>query len=148
MFSFRYDKRRYKDEAEDDRSMENNKFSSIMMEEARSARIGEERSLCTSTTLPCFFPRSYGGFRRHEKRGRGPEAEEEQEIILVSSSFWSFRTFSHLRTFSYLCHRLHCVRVLRVITGVTLPLSLYMVKQVPLVPNSLCTDLVRPSPVR
>merc|ERR1712142_830735 len=36
---FGYDKRRYKDEDFDDRSMENNKFSSIMMEEARSARI-------------------------------------------------------------------------------------------------------------
>jgi len=37
---FGYDKRTYKDEDFDDRSMENNKFSSIMMEEARSARIG------------------------------------------------------------------------------------------------------------
>merc|ERR1712123_37644 len=42
---FGYDKRRYKDEAEDDRSMENNKFSSIMMEEARSARIGRQEDL-------------------------------------------------------------------------------------------------------
>ena len=31
----RYDKRKYRDEDFDDRSMENNKFSSIMMEEAR-----------------------------------------------------------------------------------------------------------------
>lgn len=42
---FGYDKRRYKDEDFDDRSMENNKFSSIMMEEARSARIGREEDL-------------------------------------------------------------------------------------------------------
>lgn len=33
--SARYDKRKYQDEDFDDRSMENNKFSSIMMEEAR-----------------------------------------------------------------------------------------------------------------
>ena len=32
---YRYDKRKYRDEDFDDRSMENNKFSSIMMEEAR-----------------------------------------------------------------------------------------------------------------
>jgi len=37
---FGYDKRKFRDEDFDDRSMENNKFSSIMMEEARSARIG------------------------------------------------------------------------------------------------------------
>jgi len=42
---FGYDKRRYKDEDFDDRSMENNKFSSIMMEEARSARIGRMEDL-------------------------------------------------------------------------------------------------------
>jgi len=42
---FGYDKRRYKDEDFDDRSMENNKFSSIMMEEARSARIGRQEDL-------------------------------------------------------------------------------------------------------
>ena len=40
-----YDKRKYKDEDFDDRSMENNKFSSIMMEEARSARIGRMEDL-------------------------------------------------------------------------------------------------------
>jgi len=39
---FGYDKRKYQDEDFDDRSMENNKFSSIMMEEARSARIGRQ----------------------------------------------------------------------------------------------------------
>ena len=43
---FSYDKRRYRDEEDfDDRSMENNKFSSIMMEEARSARIGRQEDL-------------------------------------------------------------------------------------------------------
>jgi len=42
---FGYDKRRYKDEDFDDRSMENNKFSSIMMEEARSAKIGRQEDL-------------------------------------------------------------------------------------------------------
>jgi len=42
---FGYDKRRYRDEDIDDRSMENNKFSSIMMEEARSARIGRMEDL-------------------------------------------------------------------------------------------------------
>lgn len=42
---FGYDKRRYRDEDFDDRSMENNKFSSIMMEEARSARIGRMEDL-------------------------------------------------------------------------------------------------------
>lgn len=43
---FGYDKRRYRDEDdEDDRGMENNRFSSIMMEEARSARIGRQEDL-------------------------------------------------------------------------------------------------------
>merc|ERR1712223_889907 len=42
---FGYDKRKYRDEDFDDRSMENNKFSSIMMEEARSARIGRQEDL-------------------------------------------------------------------------------------------------------
>eukprot|EP00092_Neocalanus_flemingeri_P019501 GFUD01021127.1.p1 GENE.GFUD01021127.1~~GFUD01021127.1.p1 ORF type:complete len:613 (+),score=242.70 GFUD01021127.1:176-2014(+) len=42
---FGYDKRSYRDEDFDDRSMENNKFSSIMMEEARSARIGRMEDL-------------------------------------------------------------------------------------------------------
>jgi len=43
---FGYDKRKYRDEDDfDDRSMENNKFSSIMMEEARSARIGRQEDL-------------------------------------------------------------------------------------------------------
>lgn len=43
---FGYDKRKYRDESdEDDRSMENNRFSSIMMEEARSARIGRQEDL-------------------------------------------------------------------------------------------------------
>merc|ERR1712212_631253 len=42
---FGYDKRKYHDEDFDDRSMENNKFSSIMMEEARSARIGRQEDL-------------------------------------------------------------------------------------------------------
>jgi len=42
---FGYDKRKYRDEDFDDRSMENNKFSSIMMEEARSARIGRMEDL-------------------------------------------------------------------------------------------------------
>lgn len=46
VFHFSYDKRRYRDEDDfDDRSMENNKFSSIMMEEARSARIGRQEDL-------------------------------------------------------------------------------------------------------
>ena len=41
-----YDKRKYRDEDEfDDRSMENNKFASIMMEEARSAKIGRREDL-------------------------------------------------------------------------------------------------------
>merc|ERR1719209_1279421 len=42
---FGYDKRKYRDEDFDDRSMENNKFSSIMMEEARNARIGRQEDL-------------------------------------------------------------------------------------------------------
>ena len=43
---FGYDKRKYQDESdEDDRSMENNRFSSIMMEEVRSARIGRQEDL-------------------------------------------------------------------------------------------------------
>lgn len=42
---FGYDKRKYQDEDFDDRSMENNRFSSIMMEEARSARIGRQEDL-------------------------------------------------------------------------------------------------------
>jgi len=43
---FGYDKRKYRDEADfDDRSMENNRFSSIMMEEARSAKIGRMEDL-------------------------------------------------------------------------------------------------------
>merc|ERR1712076_194431 len=43
---FGYDKRKYRDESdEDDRNMENNRFSSIMMEEARSARIGRQEDL-------------------------------------------------------------------------------------------------------
>jgi protein SPT2 len=38
-----YDRRKYADEPDfDDRSMENNKFSDVMKEEARSARIGKE----------------------------------------------------------------------------------------------------------
>mgnify|MGYP001437868524 CR=1 FL=1 len=46
IFHFSYDKRKYRDEDDfDDRSMENNKFSSIMMEEARSARIGRQEDL-------------------------------------------------------------------------------------------------------
>ena len=46
LFCFSYDKRKYRDEGEfDDRMMENNKFSSIMMEEARSARIGRMEDL-------------------------------------------------------------------------------------------------------
>merc|ERR1712012_248520 len=53
---FGYDKRKYRDEDFDDRSMENNKFSSIMMEEARSARIGRQEDLRTS-----------GGRRRRTK---------------------------------------------------------------------------------
>lgn len=43
---FGYDKRRFRDEGEfDDRSMENNKFSHIMMEEAKSAKIGKMEDL-------------------------------------------------------------------------------------------------------
>merc|ERR1711990_786424 len=43
---FNYDKRSYRNEEEfDDRAMENNKFSSIMMEEARSAKIGRREDL-------------------------------------------------------------------------------------------------------
>ena len=46
LFCSSYDKRKYRDEGEfDDRMMENNKFSSIMMEEARSARIGRMEDL-------------------------------------------------------------------------------------------------------
>ena len=55
LFSFRYDKRRYKDEDFDDRQMENNKFSSIMMEEARSARIGEKSREVISLNILHFF---------------------------------------------------------------------------------------------
>ena len=69
MFSFRYDKRRYRDEDIDDRSMENNKFSSIMMEEARSARIGKRSSEFVSINFNLL--RSDGRFRRYEKRRRG-----------------------------------------------------------------------------
>lgn len=44
--SFSYDKRSYRNEEDfDDRAMENNKFSSIMMEEARSAKIGRREDL-------------------------------------------------------------------------------------------------------
>ena len=43
---FSYDKRKYRYEDDfDDRSMENNQFSSIMREEARSARIGRMEDL-------------------------------------------------------------------------------------------------------
>lgn len=43
---FGYDRRKFKNEADfDDRSMENNKFSNIMMEEARSAKIGKMEDL-------------------------------------------------------------------------------------------------------
>lgn len=43
---FGYDKRRFRDEGDfDDRSMENNKFSNIMMEEAKSAKIGKMEDL-------------------------------------------------------------------------------------------------------
>merc|ERR1711953_141840 len=43
---FNYDKRSYRNEEDfDDRAMENNKFSSIMMEEARSAKIGRREDL-------------------------------------------------------------------------------------------------------
>ena len=43
---FSYDKRSYRNEEDfDDRAMENNKFSSIMMEEARSAKIGRREDL-------------------------------------------------------------------------------------------------------
>lgn len=43
---FNYDKRKYQHEDDfDDRSMENNKFASIMMEEARSAKIGRREDL-------------------------------------------------------------------------------------------------------
>ena len=46
LISFSYDKRSYRNEEDfDDRSMENNKFSSIMMEEARSAKIGRREDL-------------------------------------------------------------------------------------------------------
>ena len=46
IFLFSYDKRKYRDEDEfDDRAMENNKFASIMMEEARSAKIGRREDL-------------------------------------------------------------------------------------------------------
>ena len=43
---FGYDRRKFRNEDDfDDRSMENNKFSAIMKEEARSARIGREEDL-------------------------------------------------------------------------------------------------------
>ena len=46
IFLSSYDKRKYRDEDEfDDRAMENNKFASIMMEEARSAKIGRREDL-------------------------------------------------------------------------------------------------------
>ena len=45
-YTFSYDKRRYQNEDDfDDRAMENNKFASIMMEEARSAKIGRREDL-------------------------------------------------------------------------------------------------------
>jgi len=43
---FGYDRRKYNNEADfDDRSMENNRFSDVMREEARSARIGRMEDL-------------------------------------------------------------------------------------------------------
>ena len=43
---FGYDRRKFRDEADfDDRSMENNRFSDVMKEEARSARIGRMEDL-------------------------------------------------------------------------------------------------------
>ena len=42
---FGYDKRKYKDEDFDDRSMENNSFASVMKEEVRSAKIGMQEDL-------------------------------------------------------------------------------------------------------
>ena len=42
---FGYNRHKYRDEDEDDRSMENNSFSSMMKEEARSARIGRQEDL-------------------------------------------------------------------------------------------------------
>ena len=42
---FGYDRRKYRDEDFDDRSMENNRFADIMKEEARSAKIGRMEDL-------------------------------------------------------------------------------------------------------
>ena len=42
---FGYNRHKYRDDDFDDREMENNKFSSIMKEEARSARIGRQEDL-------------------------------------------------------------------------------------------------------
>ena len=43
---FGYDRRKFRDEPDfDDRSMENNRFGSVMREEARSARIAKEEDL-------------------------------------------------------------------------------------------------------
>jgi len=42
---FGYDRRKYRDDDFDDRQMENNRFSDIMKEEARSARIGRMEDL-------------------------------------------------------------------------------------------------------
>ena len=62
--------------------MENNKFSSIMMEEARSARIGENLREAIRLNILFLF-RSDGRFRRYEKRGGRVKAKEEPKIMLV-----------------------------------------------------------------
>ena len=51
-FVFRYDRSRFRDEPDfDDRSMENNRYSSIMQEEMRSARIGNFYFFSTKAVL-------------------------------------------------------------------------------------------------
>jgi hypothetical protein len=51
----RYDRRKYRDEPDfDDRSMENNRYSSIMQEEMRSAKIGQLPFLSVNETF-CLF---------------------------------------------------------------------------------------------
>jgi hypothetical protein len=48
----RYDRRKYRDEPDfDDRSMENNRYSSIMQEEMRSAKIGQFTFMSVNETF-------------------------------------------------------------------------------------------------
>ena len=69
--------------------MENNKFSSIMMEEARSARIGKNN--IHHIIISFLFSRTNGRLGRYEERRRGTEEKKETQIIFNECSFWSFR---------------------------------------------------------